>query len=176
VIAVGHSLGGYVALALASGAYGVQVEAVLSLGAKINFSAEERARLADLASRPARRFATHEEALERYRKVSGLEPEVAADEAVLARGVRSLDQGFELAADPRTLALIVPSFATLRATARCPVMLARGECDPLVSRAEQLVLDPHSIDLADLGHNAHVEAPDMVLALIAALTDQVTGA
>jgi pimeloyl-ACP methyl ester carboxylesterase len=173
VIAIGHSLGGYVALALAGGGYGVEVGAVLSLGAKINFSAEERARLADLASKPARRFATREEALERYRKVSGLGVDIAPDETLLARGIRAVDQGFELAADPRSLALVVPSFATLRATARCPVMLARGERDPLVSRAEQLVLDPQAVDLPELGHNAHVEAPDTVLAVIAALSDQV---
>jgi pimeloyl-ACP methyl ester carboxylesterase len=173
VIAIGHSLGGYVALALAGGSYGVEVAAVLSLGAKINFSAAERARLADLATKPARRFATRDEALERYRKVSGLGPDIAPDETLLARGICAVHGGFELAADPRTLALVVPSFATLRATARCPVMLARGERDPLVSRTEQLVLDPQAVDLPELGHNAHVEAPDTVLALIAALTDQV---
>jgi pimeloyl-ACP methyl ester carboxylesterase len=173
VLAIGHSLGGYVALALAGGGYGVEVDAVLSLGAKINFSSAERARLAELATKPARRFATREEALDRYRKVSGLGVDVAPDETLLARGVRAADQGFELAADPRSLALVVPSFATLRATARCPVMLARGERDALVSRAEQLVLDPQAVDLPELGHNAHVEAPDTVLALIAALTDQL---
>ena len=173
VIAIGHSLGGYVALALAGGGYGVEVAAVLSLGAKINFSSAERARLADLAAKPARRFASREEALDRYRKVSGLGLDIAPDETLLARGIRPVDHGFELAADPRTLALVVPSFATLRATARCPVMLARGERDALVSRAEQLVLDPQAIDLPELGHNAHVEAPDTVLALIAALADQV---
>jgi pimeloyl-ACP methyl ester carboxylesterase len=173
VIAVGHSLGGYVALALAGGGYGVEVAAVLSLGAKMSFSPEERARLAELALKPARRFATREEALERYRKVSGLGLDIAPDETPLARGIRPVDQGFELAADPKTLALVVPSFANLRATARCPVMLARGERDDLVSRPEQLVLDPQAVDLPELSHNAHVEAPDTVLALIAALTDQV---
>jgi pimeloyl-ACP methyl ester carboxylesterase len=173
VIAVGHSLGGYVALALAGGGYGVEVAAVLSLGAKINFTAEERARAAELAAKPARRFATREDALERYRKVSGLGPDIAPDESLLARGIRERDQGYELAADPKTLTLVVPAFANLRATARCPVMLARGERDALVTRAEQLVLDPQAVDLPELGHNAHVEAPDTVLALIAALTDQV---
>jgi pimeloyl-ACP methyl ester carboxylesterase len=173
VIVVGHSLGGYVALALAGGGYGVEVAAVLSLGAKINFTATERARLEELAAKPARRFASREEALERYRKVSGLGLDIAPEESILARGIRAVDQDYELAADPRSLALVVPPFATLRATARCPVMLARGEHDALVTRAEQLVLDPQAVDLPELGHNAHVEAPDTVLALIAALTDQI---
>jgi pimeloyl-ACP methyl ester carboxylesterase len=49
-----------------------------------------------------------------------------------------------------------------------PVVLARGEHDPMVSSADLLALAPNSVDLPGLGHNAHVESPAAVTALIPA--------
>ncbi|SDF86605.1 hypothetical protein [Pseudonocardia oroxyli] len=49
--------------------------------------------------------------------------------------------------------------SALLAAARGPVRLARGEHDPMVTTAHPTVLD-------GLGHNAHVEQPAAVAALL----------
>jgi pimeloyl-ACP methyl ester carboxylesterase len=163
---VGHSFGGYVALALASGWFGARVRAVLTVGTKLSFSAEERRRGADLAQRPARIFPTRADALERYRKVSGLDAGLAPGDALLARGTVRDGAGFRLAADPATLGVDVPPFTALAAAAACPVLASRGEHDPLVSSAELRAAAPDAVDVPGLGHNLHVEAPQALLALL----------
>jgi len=162
---VGHSFGGYVALALASGWFGVRVHGVLVVGTKLSFSTEERSRAAELARRPARVFPSRAEALERYRKVSGLDTTLAPGDALLARGVVGEAAGFRLAADPAASGVEVPPFLELLAAARCPVVAARGEFDPLVSGAELRAAVPDSIDVAGRGHNLHVEDPASLVAL-----------
>jgi pimeloyl-ACP methyl ester carboxylesterase len=163
---IGHSFGGYVALALASGWFGAQVQGVLTVGTKLSFSDAERSRAAELARRPARIFATHAEAIERYRKVSGLDAVLAPGEALLARGIMREPAGFRLAADPATLGVDAPPFTALLAAARCPVLAARGEHDALVSSAELRAAAPGAIDVPGLGHNLHVENPPALLALV----------
>jgi pimeloyl-ACP methyl ester carboxylesterase len=163
---VGHSFGGYVALALASGWFGARVRGVLTVGTKLSFSDEERRRGTELAQRPARVFAARAEALERYRKVSGLDAGLAPGDALLARGTVRDGAGFRLAADPATLAVAVPPFTALATAATCPVLASRGEHDPLVSSAELRAAAPDAIDVPGLGHNLHVEAPQALLALL----------
>ena len=84
---VGHSLGVYVGLALASGWFGVRVASVLGIGPKIEWTETDIAAMAELARKPARVFADEAEAWARYRKVSGLDVRFAPDSASLARGV-----------------------------------------------------------------------------------------
>lgn len=171
VVVVGHSLGGYVALALASGAFGFMPAAVLSLGAKLNFSDADRARGAEIASKPVRWFATRADALARYRLVAGLPERIAADEAWLERGVIAGADGFRLATDPAAFAIAVPPFADLVARARCPVRIARGEHDAIVTRAEYTSLGLEALDLPGLGHNAQVEDAPRIAALVRTLLD-----
>ena len=163
---VGHSFGGYVAVALASGWFGARVRGVLTIGTKLTFSAEERSRAAELARRPARVFPTREAAIDRYRKVSGLDAGLAPGEALLARGTVRDGDGFRLAADPATLGVVVPPFGALLAAAACPVLASRGERDPLVSSAELRAAAPGAVDVPDRGHNLHVESPEALVALI----------
>jgi pimeloyl-ACP methyl ester carboxylesterase len=163
---IGHSFGGYVALALASGWFGTRVRGVLTVGTKLSFSDAERRRAAELARRPARIFATQEEATERYRKVSGLDEGLAPGDALLARGTVRDGAGFRLAADPATVGVAVPSFSALLAAARCPVLAARGGHDSLVSSAELRAAVSGAIDVQGLGHNLQVEAPQALMALI----------
>jgi pimeloyl-ACP methyl ester carboxylesterase len=85
-IIIGHSLGAHVALALASGWFGVRVAGVLGIGPKITWTPLDLAAMNELARKPARVFASEEEALERYRKVSGLDERIAPGAAALARG------------------------------------------------------------------------------------------
>jgi len=165
----GHSLGGYVALALASGWFGSAPLAAASLGAKLTFTESDRARAAEMAARPARWFATRDEAVERYRRVVGLPASLVANEAFLERGVRSGPDGYRLAHDPAVFAIVVPPFSVLLAAAVCPVLVVRGDHDSIVTRTECEELRAPFEELTGLGHNPHVEAPVRAAALVARL-------
>ena len=169
VLVAGHSLGGYVALELASGRYGFAPVGAVSLGAKIEFTTGERTRLDELAARPVRWFGTRAEALARYRLVSGLDAGRFADDRFFERAVAPGPRGFRLACDPATYALIVPPFGQLLAAATCPVLVARGSGDALVSRAQCEALGVPFEELAGLGHNVQVEDPPRVAALLCRL-------
>lgn len=170
VFLVGHSLGAYIALAVASAWFGVRPAGVLGIGPKITWTETDLQGVRELAGRPARLFATEEEALARYRKVSGLDARCARPEH-LARGVARSNDGYALAADPRTILVAGAPFATLARSATCPVILARGEHDPMVTRAELAAHATTAVDLPGRGHNAHVEDPDSIVDLCARLTE-----
>ena len=156
---IAHSLGVYVALALATGWFGVRLASVFGVGPKIVWADGEIGAAHELARKPAREFANEAEAWTRFRKVSGLDERIAPDAATLARGVTSSAGGFRLAADSRTPYVAGASFDSLFRSARCPVLLARGEHDTMVSLAELRAYTPAARDLTGTGHNAHVEAP-----------------
>ena len=163
---LGHSLGAYVALALASGWFGVRLRGIVGLGPKIAWPNADLEAARELAARPVRWHATEEEAWARYRRVSGLDLNVARGEDWLARGVVQETQGWRLAQDPRTFAAAGASFATLAASAACRVLLARGERDPMVSLAELSEHGAQVCTLAGAGHNAHVDDPVGTAALL----------
>src|SRR5437016_8718648 len=77
---VGHSLGAYVGLALASAWFGIQVRGVLGIGPKVSWPAADLQAARELATRPVRWYPTGEEALTRYRRVSGLGMDIAPGE------------------------------------------------------------------------------------------------
>jgi pimeloyl-ACP methyl ester carboxylesterase len=166
VVVVGHSMGGVVALELAGGSYGVNVVGVVGLGIKVAWTAEELERAAGLAQRPPQLFPTREEAVERFLKVAGLVGLAASGDPVVDAGVRATDGGWQLTVDPKGVGVGEPAMPALLAAARCPVVLARGETDRLVSRAQLEALSDQVTDLPGLGHNAHVEDPAAVLGLV----------
>jgi len=163
---VGHSLGVYVGLALASGWFGVRAQGVLGIGPKINWSDADLQGSRELAARPVRWYAQQAEALARYRRMSGLDETVAPDEHSLTRGVAQTEQGFRLAQDPRTFMVAGAPFATLIASAATQVMLARGERDGMVSLQELREYCGNAQDIAGAGHNVHVESPTAVATLL----------
>jgi len=163
---IGHSLGVYLGLALASGWYNRQIASVTGVGPKLSWSEEDFARMRELANRPVRYFGSRAEALDRYRRVSGLDSSVAPEESFLAGGIVSEPEGHRLAADPRTFAVGAPAFAGLVAMARCPLRLARGERDGMVSISELRQFDAGAVEFSAIGHNAHVEAPAVVVGLV----------
>ena len=161
VVVAGHSLGGVVALELASGRYGLDVAGVLALGVKVEWSAEELAKAASMAARPPRVFETRADAEVAYLKVAGLTGLAPADPG----GVVEAD-GWRLSLDQAAFGVGAPDLPRLLAGARCPVILAAGADDPM-SRPQQLrALAADSVTLPGLGHNAHVEDPAALLTLL----------
>lgn len=149
VTILGHSMGGAIALELASGRYGFTPTRVFGLGIKVAWNDDELAGMKKMAASPTRLFPTKEEALARYGRVAGL---AAPDES----GIVHTEQGWRLAYDPATATVGPPSMGPLMALSRCPVRLARGERDHMVSLDQLRAYDPQARDLPG-GHNAMVE-------------------
>jgi pimeloyl-ACP methyl ester carboxylesterase len=175
LIVVGHSLGGAVALTLASGWFGSRPGAVAGLGVKVRWSADELARAAELAGRPARVFATRAEAAERALRIAGVDGLLTADSKLAGAAVVPSEGGWRLALDPAAFAVGAPDMDGLLAAARAPVVLGAGEHDPMspVEHLQALVPDP--LVLKGLGHNAHVEDPAALLPVLDRLTAAAAG-
>ncbi|HTQ12675.1 MAG TPA: alpha/beta hydrolase [Rhizomicrobium sp.] len=159
VTVLGHSMGGAVALELASGGYGFVPARVFGLGIKLAWTADELAGMAKMAASKHRLFATRDEAIARHLRVAGLSGLVPHEDG--ARGVTRTDEGWRLAQDPAVATVGAPRAAELLAAARAPVHLARGAGDTMVTRQQLLAHDAGAADLPG-GHNAMVEHPAAV--------------
>jgi pimeloyl-ACP methyl ester carboxylesterase len=162
IVLVGHSMGGAIALALASGWFGFVPVRVFGLGIKVAWSDDELAGLAKLAATPARLFDSEDAAVDRYLKVSGLAGLPATSASMAKSGIAEVERGWRLASDPTTASIGAPPMQALLAAAKAPIHLARGESDALVSREHLLAYDPQAVDMDGLGHNAMVQDPDAV--------------
>lgn len=161
---LGHSMGGMVGLELA-----LQTPAVTRMaafGVKVDWPAEDLAGAAKQAARPPATYETRAEAATRYLKFSGLLGLVEPDDPSVDAGVREVDGGWQLAQDPGTFGFGTPDIGSLLAQVDCPVTLARGEHDAMVTDAQLAALLPKPVTLTGLGHNAHVEDPAAVLGLL----------
>ncbi|MEO3776420.1 alpha/beta fold hydrolase [Micromonospora sp. B11E3] len=167
LVLLGHSLGGVVALALAARGRRLPVDAVVALGVKAVWSAAELDRARELAARPVTWFADRDEAARRYLRVSGLTGLLAPEDPAVDAGLRREDGRWRLAMDPAAFAVGAPDLPALLADTDAPVVLARGEHDPMVSDAQLGEFGRPVVTLPALGHNAHVEDPAAVLALLA---------
>lgn len=159
IIVVGHSMGGAVALALASGAFGFAPTHVFGVGIKVAWTSEELARLGEMTSAPARIFASQDEAAERYLKVAGLIGLVDRASPAALAGVSRTDGGWRLACDPRTASVGAPPMQALLEAARARVCLARGASDRMISLDQLRAFDTAAVDIPEAGHNAMVEKP-----------------
>lgn len=170
VVICGHSMGGLVAMLLASGTYGISVTHAISIGTKISFTDEERAQMIKLSQTPTRWFDTRDEAIERFLRVSGLVGLIDLDSDVAVYGVAEQDGRFRLAADMRTSSVVSSTFTgEIHASARAhtKIVVAAGTKDAMVPIQQLRELDPQAVELTGLGHNAHVEDPEAVWNLIA---------
>jgi pimeloyl-ACP methyl ester carboxylesterase len=166
VVVLGHSLGGVVGLALASGEFDVPVQAVIGLGIKVAWTEEELDRARAVAGRPAAWFTSRDEAAARYLRVSGLAGLLDAGDPAVGAGLRAEDGRWRLAMDPAAFAVGAPDMAHLLARTRAKVTLARGEHDAM-STGEQLTrLGVPTVTLPGLGHNAHVQSPQKSITLL----------
>jgi pimeloyl-ACP methyl ester carboxylesterase len=166
VVVVGHSLGGVVGLALAGGGFGVDVRGVVALGVKVAWTEDELAKAQALAAKQPATFTSRDEAAARFLLVSALNGVVGADHPAVARGITDEGGTWRLTADPATIGVGAPDMLGLLAAAEAPVVLARGEHDALQTTAQLRDLDPGAVELRGLGHNAQVEDPGAVWALV----------
>jgi len=165
LLVMGHSMGGVVALALASGRFGVSVAATCGVGIKVRWTEEELTRARALAARLQPVYATRTEAAERHVKMSGLGGLIEASE-VPDVALRQVEGGWRVAFDPPAFGVGAPDMESLLGAASGRVVLAAGERDPM-SPADQLrALVPDPVILPGLGHNAHVESPEALWPLL----------
>jgi pimeloyl-ACP methyl ester carboxylesterase len=159
VVVLGHSLGGVLGLELASGDHGIDVTAVCGVGIKLRWSAEELAKAAALAAKPARVFATREEAVDRWLKVSGLVGLVAPDAPMVASGVAETDGGWRVLLDQKAFGVGAPDVPALLSAAKAKTMITAGENDPMCPPEHLHEVAPDAVVLPGVGHNVHVESP-----------------
>jgi pimeloyl-ACP methyl ester carboxylesterase len=166
VVIVGHSLGGVIALELAGGRYGIEVERVVALGVKVAWSEDDLGRAGALAQKPIAWFDTREDAAARFLKVSGLHGLVDPSDPIVDHGLTETAGRWRLAMDPGTFGVGAPDMSKLIAESQADVILARGEHDPMNTDADLHALHNQVITLPGLGHNAQVEDPAAVAALL----------
>ena len=165
-VVLGHSLGGVVGLAMASGRFPVAMQAVIGLGIKTVWTDEDLDRAQAAARRPRAWFASREEAAARYLRVSGLAGLLPAGDPAVDAGLREHDGRWRLAMDPGAFAVGAPDMAQLLARSQAPVTLARGEHDPMNTDGQLAQLDSATVTLPGLGHNVHVESPELAITLL----------
>jgi pimeloyl-ACP methyl ester carboxylesterase len=166
VVILGHSLGGAVGLALAGGRSPVPVQAVIGLAIKVVWTDEELDRAQAVARRPPAWYASRDEAAARYLRVSGLAGLLSAGDPAVDAGLREQDGRWGLAMDHGAFAVGAPDMAQLLARSRAPVTLARGERDPMNTDQQLARLGVPAVTLPGLGHNAHVESPELSSTLL----------
>jgi len=190
---IGHSLGAYLGLALASRWFGVDVRGVLAIGPKISWPPADVQAAHELAMRPVRWYSNSEEAWSRYRRMSGLDTRVALADEWLRHGVTESAEGWRLSQDSRTFQVAGAPFGSLVSAAtsrllsgataspgagatasvgsgaKACLVLARGEHDAMVSTAELQAYCPDTYEIDAVGHNAHVEKPDEIVRLFGML-------
>jgi len=159
-VVFGHSLGGVVGLALPP------VRAVVGLGIKVEWSADDLHRARALAERPPVWFATREEAAARYLRVSGLAGLLDAEDPSVDQGLVERDGQWGLAMDAAAFGVGAPDMAGLLAATDATVVLARGANDPMNTDDQLARLAASTVTLPGLGHNAHVEDPAACLELL----------
>ncbi len=167
VTVLGHSFGGVVGAVLGSGWYGVDVDRVVGVGVKIDWTDDEVGRARAMSVRPPQVFATAVEAADRHVKLAGLHGLVDPVDPVAQAGVRRADGGWVAAFDPRAFAAVGPPVETILSRCAAPLRLAAGSGDPMVGPDAMRRIDPGAVVLDGVGHNAHWEAPEQVWQLLA---------
>jgi pimeloyl-ACP methyl ester carboxylesterase len=166
IIVLGHSMGGAVAMALASSWFGVDVAHVIAFGVKLVWQEAEIAKARMLAQTPARRFATRAEAVERYLRIAGLAGLIEPQSSAAQSGVVADGNEFRLAADSRISEVVGAPIDRIIAAMRAPLRLAAGARDPMVSLEQMRRFDLAAVLIDEAGHNPHVEAPERLWRMV----------
>ena len=173
IIIAGHSMGGLIGLSMATSWFGLNVVGILVIGTMIKWNDGDSERFNALAEKPIRWFGEKDEAVERYLKVSGLYDTVAADHPMVASGIKEEGGKFRLAADNATGTIGGPWMTMLMSVAECPIILAAGEHDTIVTAELYQTYDKDAVSIPNVAHNAHVEDPAAVWALVEKLEAKI---
>ncbi|MGW0949689.1 alpha/beta fold hydrolase [Streptomyces sp. NPDC002623] len=164
---VGHSLGGVVALTLASGWFGIDVAAVCAMGVKPTWSAEDMELMAAVAAAPAPVFATRDDAVQFVLAVAAMSDVVTNESPLCDSLVVGDGERWEAVTDPAVLAVGAADLPGLIAACRAQeVVLAAGEHDPICPPAELAKACPDVTVLAGASHYPHLENPETVWPLL----------
>ena len=161
IVVLGHSMGGVIALALASGWFGIAPARAFGLGIKVSWNDDERAGMAKMAGMPVKTFASKDEAIARYLKISGLAGFTAPHSEAAQAGIARAAEGWRPAFDPATASIGQPPMKELLAAAQAPIHLACGDADAMVTRDQMAAFDSDARSLPG-GHNVMVENPNAV--------------
>ncbi len=159
---LGHSLGGVLGLLL--GCWHEQVQHVVGLGIKVVWSPDELAKAASMAEKSPAWFDTQDDAVAWHRRISGIADLV--DDRVARSGVVDDHGRWRLRLDCKAFGVGAPDMREILAACQAPVTLARGEHDHMVTDEQLTDLVPDPVTLPGLGHNAHLEDPAAVYALL----------
>ncbi|MEU6371543.1 alpha/beta hydrolase [Streptomyces sp. NPDC046909] len=164
---LGHSLGGAVALTLATGWFGLKVSTVCAIGVKPAWSDHEKMVVAAVAGAPAKVFASRDEAVRHVLTVAAMDDVVDPDSALCDSLVIGDGNQWEAVADPAVLSVGAPDLRGLMASCRAQeIALVAGERDPLCPPAELVRLYPEATVLAGAGHCPHLQNPEFVWPLL----------
>lgn len=166
ITVIGHSMGGVLALALASGMFSVRVKRAVVIGVKTKWTKDDFVKSQAFAQSPARLFDSRDDAIERYLSASGLKGLVAPASPVAAVGIVEHQGKFRLAADPRIFAPGQSDFSMIARSAQAPVHLLCGDGDKIASPEGMRRLGDE-VTVLPGGHNLHVEAPSALWSSIA---------
>lgn len=156
---IGHSLGGLLGAFIGSGWFGVDVAVVLGLSVKVKWTADEIEKGRAIAQNPIRWMPSREEALDRYLRVSGLVSSAAQMARSADVGVVEEGSQYRLAADGAIFGAAALGVPEIIKAARCPVVLATGEKDPVAPPSDFAEVGLLATTIAGAGHQVHVEAP-----------------
>ena len=167
---IGHSLGGALAVLVATGWFGADVARVLALSVKAQWVPEEVIKAREIAKGAPRLMETREEALERYLKMSGLlgNREVMARSAEI--GIADENGKFRLAADQAIFGSAALGVPALLGLAKCT--LATGENDPIAPPASFAAFVLEAAVIPGAGHNVHIEQPQAIWSMFAGINSR----
>jgi pimeloyl-ACP methyl ester carboxylesterase len=167
---VGHSLGGAIALLLASGLYGLDVRRCVTVGTKISWTEQELARAAKVAAGTPREHADPDAALAFWRRVAGVSPAAELPAGLAQEVVRENANGsWVLRYDQRAAGLGAAPVAELHAlvsAAAVELVAARGVDDPMLSEDDLRALVADPVTVPGAAHSPHLEAVEAFVQVV----------
>jgi pimeloyl-ACP methyl ester carboxylesterase len=158
LLLLGHSMGGAIAFAVASGAFGLIPTRIFALGLKVSWSDQERAGLAKVATSRPRLFDRREDAAAQYLKVAGLVGLFDVNSPQAIAGVVQEAGAWRLAWDPATASIGPPPMEQLSVLSKSPLHLACGNSDPMVRCSQLATYDGDAVEFEG-GHNLMLTNP-----------------